>query len=263
MEQKMNGHSLREMYFNNPHAENSINIDASLKEQQVKQKADDRKAYRKFSPEEISHFESLFNQHHEKSKRSPEPAIDPIDDFNPIDDDVKEERIELPVASGKTLGQMFDRLATKVELDSPFSTADHASSEDLDYLNALVTNKYPHEKPNALPSIGDIFDEIVGNEQNNTTNYCSKTFDANVQHLFDEDPEEELNKTSTHVDLTEEIFFPEEKKIEGEISEQLVVEKQMAESRQPRKRLDWINVILLLLIFVFLGILGYLVATQI
>jgi len=186
---------------------------------------------------------------------------------------VEEERVKLPIVRGQTLGQVFDKLvaeeakvqATEKEVVSPLPIVDHGSTKDLDYLNALVTNHPIQSGPADAHSIGDIFDEIVGNEQNNTVNYCSKTFDANVQNLFDEDPEEELKTPPKQMKLPEENFFLEEedpfdkktqKKQRNETKKQRKLEKKKS------KAFDFIDILLLILIFAFLGILGYLIMAR-
>ena len=72
--------------------------------------------------------------------------------------------------------------------------------QDLEYLNALVNQD--QQKLTALTShnsIGDIFAEIVGNEQQSTSNYKSDLFEQNVKMIFAEDTdlicEENMNQS--------------------------------------------------------------------
>jgi hypothetical protein len=69
---------------------------------------------------------------------------------------------------------------------------DDILDDDLIYLENLVSNGGNGIATASLDSIGNLLDEIVDNEKQQISNYETDVFNANIQSLFDTDPEADL-----------------------------------------------------------------------
>ena len=69
---------------------------------------------------------------------------------------------------------------------------DEALDDDLVYLENLVSNGANGIAAAPLDSIDTLLNEIVDNEKNQISNYETDVFNANIQSLFDVDPEADL-----------------------------------------------------------------------
>ena len=318
--QKYNEKQLREMYFTSQHDDRSLKPNFSqVGGHRTRNQQSKSRSYRKFTNEEVTHFETIFNRYREQrevayrglksnSNDKNEPPVTNIlekPDHNtttheslPSDNSVvnplKENRFtdHTPHVKGKTLGELIDGVAplkkeenpviltAKVEEVAPIVavekdedvTQEHEeppaipnfsrplsyapypdtpeAKDDLDYLDALVSNAIGNDNQPSLGSLGDIFDEIVGNEQHSITNYKSDVFDANIQRLFEQDPEKDEQTTPQSQ--------PPNKALTVLLKDQLTESPSPDEKKSKRKKLDVIDLVLIVSIFATLSALIYL-----
>ncbi|MCL2560159.1 MAG: hypothetical protein FWE07_06690 [Turicibacter sp.] len=275
MAQKMNSKQLKEVYFNSAESSSDRYFNDALKNKKVADLSlsfsESKKDYQRYSKEQVAQFEKFFNRHEddelsegdvlEPSAVMPAPpetqeAIDYLSELESLVAEV-EHRIEkdfvknpsppLPSLEPVQMSQLEKDLLEKDLFENFLSDDDEVYSEpdtedvllndDLHYLNSLVSTGGSKSDFEALNSIENLLGEIVDNEKSQISNYETDVFNANVQSLFDSDPEadDEVGlPTSPTVTAPALEVMPEtdrvvEVEVKDEVVEQLV---SVADSKQ-------------------------------
>ena len=206
MIQKLNNDQLQQLYF-----ESSIPTKSFRKhEDQIEMNPSKQSffdtdiTYERHSEEEINRFESFFNTH-----VYPTPQTYTLIKENDIlemavgvetsqlEKDLREQvQVNHKVPNIPMNSGILER--AKVAKDSQHSQTPKRD-DDLMYLEALVNNEANKITTLDSSSLSDIFTEIVDNEKKSISNYEPSVFDANVQMLFDENPESSFKTPSTEI----------------------------------------------------------------
>ena len=179
MSQRVNQKEIKDVYFSSTSSQKSVPANSVPNPSSSHEKG----TYQKYSDEQIAQFENFFKS----SSTTPTHAQSTADtpSVTPPHPTFKNSAAQVPTFSLPKNEETFFR--------------DESLDDDLLYLDRLVANSNPEPSRHSLASLENLLDEIVDNEKKQISNYETDVFNANVQSLFETDPEADLPPPQTTI----------------------------------------------------------------
>jgi len=217
--QKLNNDQLRQLYFERSTPSKSFRERRDhIKNSSRQPFFDTNTNYERFSKDEINRFEKFFNTYvypasqnyiFKGSEITPKThkLIEDKDSY--FTDTYHESDSQLKPQEGNASGeveilqitQLKKELPEQVKMNDEIQNEGGEDNDDLVYLETLISSGINGAATPISNSLSEIFAEIIDNEKKSISNYESSAFDANIQMLFDEDPDAQLQSTlSTEIE---------------------------------------------------------------